>query len=223
MADKRKNSSGRHGSVLMEFVIVAPLYFALLGGLFFVGELMLNRFRLMVGDHVGTWLAGTRLMERDGENDAIGPLLQNYLFRDTLELAGNIVVERDPDRLSYFMALYKGGIKELSVSVPDWVRGMHYMYQCFSGNDNSDLTTKRTYDYLKGEDFRRSFSFHRIAPWAEGYNRAASAAELVGNEILSNVLGDNWILSESELSEGRVSQESETSGQVTRQLSEWSE
>ena len=211
----------RRGSVLMEFIVVAPLYFALLGGMYFVGELMLNRYRLAVGDHLGTWLAGTRLMDRSGGNDAIGGLFQDYLFRDTHELAGQLSIGRDTRGMNYFMSMYGGGIKRLSISVPNWIRGMLYMHQAFSGGDMDDLKTKRTFDYFKDADYHRSFSFHRSSGWPSSHNRAASAFDIVNSEILANVLGDTWILSESNIQQSGSS--NADGGYVVRALSEWSE
>lgn len=205
----------------MEFVVVAPLYFALLGGMFFVGEMALNRFRLLVGDHAGTWLAGTRLMDKSGGGDPIGALMQNFLFLDTHELAGAISVEPSPDRLNYFMSMYSGGIKRLSVSVPNWMRGMLYMHQALSGGDMRDLREKRTYDFLSSEDFHRSFSFHRNPSWPASHNRSAPAADIVGNDILMNVLYDSWILSDSSVPAS--SSTGSGIGAVTRALSGWSE
>ena len=212
----------RRGSVLMEFVVVAPLYFALLGGMFFVGELMLNRYRLAVGDHLGTWLAGTRLMDRSGGNDAIGALFQDYLFRDTHELAGELKVGRVAVWNNYFMSMYGGGIQRLSVSVPDWVRGMMYMQQAFSGGDMSDLDTKRTYDYFKGEDYHRSFSLHRVSSWPSSHNRSASSFDIVNSDVLMNVLGDSWIFSESDIPQS-ASSNADGGAVVKRALSMWSE
>ena len=222
MVERNSHSSdSRRGSVLMEFVVVAPLYFALLGGTFFVGELMLNRIRLQVGDHAGTWMAGTRLMDRSGGGDAISSLMQNWLFHDTHEVAGAITVEPDSDKLNNFMSMYCGGIKRLSISVPNWMRGMLFMHQAFSGGDMEDLKEKRTYDFFSGEDFHRSYSFHRNPAWPDTHDRSASALDLVNAGILQNVLGDSWIVAESDVQQ--TSGSSGGGGCVNRALSGWSE
>ena len=225
--NKILSKSSRKGSVLMEFVVVLPLYCALLGGMFFVGELMVNRIRLHVGDQVGTVMAATRLFQvsSDSEDDPIVTTLGKYVFGDTLELAGEITVGRDPKSLNGFMAMWAGGVKRLDVSAPDWMRGMLYMHESFNGSDMEDLKTKRVYSYLPGEDYRRSVSFHRNSAWSEALNRSATSGEVVCYGILVNVLSDNWILSESEAKISAIDADTRANGVsvVSRCLSQWGE
>ena len=191
-------SRSRRGSVLMEFIIVAPLYFALLGGLFFVGELGLNRIRLHVGEHTGTWLGGT-LRSADSP---IGLHLRKDLFKDTMELVGEIRVDRDEynraNAVNNFVALFKGGMRDLKVSMPDWARGMLFMQQAMGDGDTTDLTTKKTYAYFEGaKDVYRSFSFHRFTNGEEGRGwNALSAEQLVTDGELSTIVADTWICSD---------------------------
>lgn len=211
----------------MEFVVVMPLYCALLGGMFFVGELMVNRIRLQVGDQVGTVLAASRLRRQipGDDGDPIREVMESHVFHDTMELAGEISVGRDPKNLNGFMSMWAGGIRRLEVSAPNWMRGMLYMHQAFGGGDMEDLTTKRVYNYLPDADFRRSVSFHRNAAWSENLDRAASAGDVVCRGILGEVLSDTWILSDSTSETGdavapRISSEVYC---VKRCLSQWGE
>ncbi len=191
--------SARRGSVLMEFVIVAPLYFALLGGLFFAGELGLNRIRLHVGEHTGTWLGGTRFADNDSP---IGVFLKEHLFKETMELVGEINVDRHKqdgkNAINNFMAFYKGGVRDLKVSMPDWARGMLFMQQAMGDDDTTDLTTKKTYTYFESaKDVYRSFSFHRFTNGEEGRGwNALPASELVTGGKLGAVVADAWICSD---------------------------
>ena len=218
----------RRGSVLMEFVVVMPLYCALLGGLFFLGELSVNRIRLQVGDQVGTVLAATRLMKPTPgmERDPIVDLLGRYVFGDTLELAGEISVGRDPMIQNGFMAMWAGGIKRLEVKAPTWMRGMLYMREAFDGGEMENLKANPTYEYLPGTDWRRSVSFHRVRRWREEVNRAANAGEVVNYGILMNVLSDNWILDEADEESSPMFDPSRVVNgvqSVRRFLSSWSE
>ena len=234
------------GSVLMEFVLVAPLYFALLGGLFFVGELTLNRVRMHIGDHTGTWLGATRLMwspvDSDGESlkgNAIAKLLQEKLFFETMELTGRIWVDQvqDAGKINSFMAMYKGGVDKLSVSLPDWARGMLFMQDAVSDQDMTELMTKQSYTYFSdGNDSFRAFSFHRFAPLYEGDtpwnpgtgiagDRADSAVNLVDG-VLANIIPSKWICNASD--DDGVSTEAASSAQTNnepynRQLSDFGE
>lgn len=227
--DNSRNSppNSRRGSVLMEFVVVMPLYCALLGGLFFLGELSVNRIRLHVGDQVGTVLAATRLMKPTPgmERDPIVDLLGRYVFGDTLELTGEISVGQDPVFKNGFMAMYAGGIKRLEVKAPAWMRGMLYMHEAFDGGGMENLKADPAYEYLPGKDWRRSMSIHRVRKWGEGVNRAASAGEVVNYGILMNVLSDNWILDMSKEKSPVIDPDRVAIGvqSVRRFLSSWSE
>lgn len=235
----------------MEFVIVAPLYFALLGGLFFVGELTLNRLRMHIGDHTGTWLGATRLMaepedqgagstaEEDLKGAMIGKLLEERLFLDTMELTGNIYVDRIDERgkINNFMAMYKGGVDKLSVSLPDWARGMLFMQDAMTGQDTTEFSTKQSYTYMENaSDNYRCYSFHRFAPLYEGDtpwnpgtgktgDRADTAVNLVGG-VLANIIPSKWICNADEnegVSEEAASSAQPDGGTYDRQLSDLGE
>ena len=56
-------SSGR-GSVLMEFVLVLPIYMAAIGGILWLGMKSLDAVNLRAADHWGVWMAGNRFTTR---------------------------------------------------------------------------------------------------------------------------------------------------------------
>ena len=56
-------SSGR-GSVLMEFVLVLPIYMATIGGILWLGMKSLDAVNLRAADHWGVWMAGNRFSTR---------------------------------------------------------------------------------------------------------------------------------------------------------------
>lgn len=61
---KRKDHRGSEGSVLMETIIAIPLYMVLLGGIFWLGDLMITRQQLVVADRYIAWNKGMRHADR---------------------------------------------------------------------------------------------------------------------------------------------------------------
>jgi len=60
---------GRRGSILLETVLVIPLYMILLGGIFWLGDLILARQQLVTADRYVAWNKGMRHDDR-GKTDA---------------------------------------------------------------------------------------------------------------------------------------------------------
>lgn len=65
--EKRRRT--RAGSVLLETVIAIPLYMILLGGIFWIGDLMVTRQQLVIADRYVAWNKGLRYDDR-GQIDA---------------------------------------------------------------------------------------------------------------------------------------------------------
>lgn len=63
--------SARQGAVLMETVLVIPLFMILLGGLSWIGDLMITRQKLLVADRYVAWNNGLRYPDKGpfGAND----------------------------------------------------------------------------------------------------------------------------------------------------------
>ena len=61
-----KNFRNRHprGSVLMEFVLVLPVYMAVIGGVLWLGLKSLDATNLRAADHWAVWMAGNRFSVR---------------------------------------------------------------------------------------------------------------------------------------------------------------
>lgn len=194
---------GREGSVLMEFVIVAPLYLVLLAGLFAVADLAVSRIRLHISDHFVTWVGGSRFcpLGEDGLRD--GTLVQSQLRTLYDESIGGPLQENffkvDSDRddgtkINAFMGLYKGGVRILLVNVPSWVRGMM---------SSQDVVMNTGEDPMLGStvgfscDYERSFCFNRFGlASTPDFNRdrnAVSAQDVATCGYLNNVVSDSWI------------------------------
>ncbi len=186
----------------MEFVLVAPLYLMLLGGLFMVGGLMLNRLRMHVGDHLVTWVGGSRFCPMDEDGNPSGEKVEELtlqLFR--IPIGGPLVneqgfdvkkVDEDPAKINDFMALFFGGIKRLPLDVPSWIRGMLGLHGVMMHEGDNEWFLMETSEYNAGYD--RSFSFHRL-PMGDDSNRSStvSSADLVTAGYLEAVLQEGWI------------------------------
>lgn len=64
----------RRGSVLMEFVLVLPVYMATLGGILWLGMKSLDAINLRAADHWGVWMAGNRFSTRAPAILALQPM-----------------------------------------------------------------------------------------------------------------------------------------------------
>ena len=61
-------TGSRRGSVLLETVIAIPLFMIMLGGIFWIGDLMVTRQQLVVADRYVAWNKGLRYDDR-GQTD----------------------------------------------------------------------------------------------------------------------------------------------------------
>lgn len=157
----------------MECLVVLPLYFTLFGGLFFVGELMVNRLRLQVGDRVATWFGSDRFGLNADVADDFG---MGYLFQEKFSGEGEIevrIADRDDDAINHYAALFKGGITKLNIHMPGWITGCLAMQSIISGDKDMVVNEQgdaQDLDWAHQGDFRyfdghpnnfRSWSIHR--------------------------------------------------------------
>ena len=109
------------GTVLMECIVVLPVYFALLGGLFLVGEIVVNKLRVEMGDSIVTGLAADRIVPGILPDDAM-----SYLFQEKIAGRGEYAVDSSSgdgrNEINHFSAKYMGYVA-FGVYMPDWVRG----------------------------------------------------------------------------------------------------
>ncbi len=209
-------NKGEYGSVLMEFVIVAPLYFLLLGGMFMVGGLLLNRIRMHVGDHLVTWVGGSRFCPTDSDSRTGEKVRSSEKVKElTAQLFGVPIggmsmdddgfevklTDDDKEKVNDFMGLYFGGITRLPVNVPAWVRGMMGMHGTMTDGGDSEWFLMETAEYECG--FDRSYSFHRLFMDLDSKDgssgdvsyrsKSISAADVAMRGYLESVLGEIWI------------------------------
>ena len=105
----------------MECLVVMPIYFALLGGLFLVGEIVVNKMRVEIGDSVVTGLVADRIEVGIAPGDAM-----SYLFQDKIaghgEFAVDAVNRSGSNEINYFSTKYMGYVS-YGLYLPEWVRG----------------------------------------------------------------------------------------------------
>lgn len=215
----------RRGSVLMEFVIVAPLYFLLLGGMFYVGEFLLNRIRINVGDNFLTWSVATRL--KPAEMPITG-YLEDWLFSETLEKARLTVdLSSNSSEVNQFCGLFMGGIDRVEVGIPAWATGMLTMHKILSGQSLSEDDTAGRFAYFdEAESNIRVVCLHRFndSDAAPGYSRSKNipARDLLPQNNLANVISDGWI--NSDVQEKHLgTQGTEHGGDIVRRMISWGE
>lgn len=113
---------GEGGSVLLEGILVLPIYLMLLGALFIIGDLMRARMKLQVVERCITWIGGDRYSGHGA--DGMKKLLAAVGDTETAPVTGLSVAElRDGDRLagnSWLDAFM--GFAVVEVDVPVWMR-----------------------------------------------------------------------------------------------------
>lgn len=117
MNAKSKTKGGRDGSVLLETIIAIPLYMIMLGGIMWIGDLMVTRQQLMIADRYAVWNYGNR--HNPGGYDA-GTI--HARFFDSSEYHKPTKVETD--KQEYDWSLEAKGIVQLNMQMPDWTRFM---------------------------------------------------------------------------------------------------
>ncbi len=207
----------------MEFVVVAPLYFLLLGGLFYIGEFALNRVRINVGDQLLTWSVATRFCQDKG---GIKQLLTGWLFGDTLEYA--LLTVNDASQTvggNAFCSAYVGGIERIEIGMPSWANGMMNMRKAVSGETLAATDLQTRFSYFDDADMSiRTVVMHRIKDFPDEYDRSKNirACDLMPRNYLVNVFVDSWIHSGGWQKETSPI-ENVRGGEVVRALIQWGE
>ena len=121
--EEQRNESrlNTQGSVLMETVLVIPLYIAFLSGIFLLGDLELGRNHLTAADRFGVWLSGTRHAEM--ESDEVKKEMSDAFFPDQQFAEGTEVesLRMNPEDVDWY-CIVRGGSK-LKMVLPQWAVG----------------------------------------------------------------------------------------------------
>ena len=214
---KVRHRMGTRGSVLMEFVIVAPLYFLLLGGLFLIGDLSLNRIRMHIGDQLATWVGASRFCPVNPgvgkDRDSVDRLVALLFGKEVgAEIGADGKLKTDGVRWfdveaypvgdgNGFVQSFRGGVTKLPIKVPPWVSGMFNMQDMMTGGG----TGARFVDpVFFGGDTYRSYVVHRLPvagmdddsepPDDDCCNRSRKipARDVVYAGYVGNVVSEGW-------------------------------
>lgn len=148
------------GSVLMEFLIVVPLYFALWSGLFIMGDLTMLRNRIAVTDRNLGYLSyrysiTDRELILDYYSKSIFGTEAKNIASDPNNLANNITLHagtfaaRQQYVHSNLWGTLLGSFSSVSnVKTPSWIIGMFYLVDVLSG-DLSGISNSSTLSFLR--------------------------------------------------------------------------
>ena len=121
METLKKMRMERRGSVLMETILVIPLYIAFFSGIYLLGDLELGRNRLAAADRFAVWLAGSRYEDKDDEavkKDASKAFFPDGEFAEGTKLESFSSGKTKADWYSVVR-----GAAELKMVLPVWAVG----------------------------------------------------------------------------------------------------
>jgi hypothetical protein len=114
-------SKCRAGSIMLETVIVIPLYMMLLGGMLWIGELMMAKQKLVIADRYAAWNIGNRYRELP---DTVG-LKQEV--QDRFFVNNEATVHAFGDNISpppnKWAVRASAGVPVDSIPMPLWIQG----------------------------------------------------------------------------------------------------
>ena len=202
------------GSVLTEFIIVAPVYLLLFGGLLLMCDMLMLKNKIVMLDQFIT-IAGThRLMQGNDESaisNHIKSVFNGFMPGSVSSPASyaNLYQSHNNQILANrWNAVYAGRI-DVEYHLPDMIYELLSVQRVLFGDEKytKQPTSYRFYaDPTTGEFPGSTLCRYHIIQrnWTpqngeSGFNRAADAKRLIGDSILSNVVGDGWLFTEDTL------------------------
>mgnify|MGYP001194512469 CR=1 FL=1 len=231
-----KNTSGDQGSVLTEFLIVAPLYLLLLGGLLLSNDMLRLKNKVNMVDAFVTVTGTSRFLGGEDGARAITSQVSHVwgefmpksitsplmLANEYQSAGGRILANR-------WNAVYAGRV-DVEYTMPTMISSLLSVQRVVFGDENypeHQRTFKLFADPATGEfPSERECRFHVIQRhWTgqggeKGFNRAADAVRLIGDGILPNVLSDAWLFTKNTLAPGTTESNDAT---YTQQLGKYAE
>ncbi len=206
-APRRRSRSpgGERGSVLMEGVLVLPLYLMALGALFIIGDLARSRLMLLSMERSVTWLARDRFPSHG--DDEMGKMLMAFMdscaYKPGTVPWGTVheAIKGGQWLGNRWMNGYMG-FMVVPVEVPFWygMANAEAVMDSRGAQDGDDeFPFKDSYVLPAGSDgkggaFWRSYVVRRRPDEAgERYDRNADARTLVGG-VWFNVFNEPWIV-----------------------------
>ena len=207
-------SNGERGSVLTEFLIVAPLYLLLFGGLLLSNDMVRLKNKIAMVD-VFVTMTGTHRFVGEEEAPKITEQV-SHVWGDFMPgsvnsplMIANEYQSSDGHTLSNrWNAVYAGRV-DAEYRLPWMINSLLSVQRVVFGDKNyaKHPQVYRMYADPKTGEFppENECRFHVIQRhWTtkasqKGFNRGADAYKLVGDGILNNVMGDAWLFTKSTL------------------------
>lgn len=190
--------SGERGSVLLEGVLVLPIYLMMLGCLFIMGDLARGRVNLLEAERFLTWIGVDRFAGHDPAS--VKGRLAAFFEDDSSEPVDVRLFSPDGGGIVHGSHWASGvqGYGVLNVPVPYWFGAANAEQVSRYGNADGELAFREGY-LLPGrgntgaQTHWRSAVFRRLPAGTGGgrYNRNAPVADLLAG-VVWNVIGDTW-------------------------------
>ena len=208
-------SSSESGSVLMEFILVAPLYMLLFGGLLLTSEVLLLKNKVMMLDSFVTISGTHRLMQGDqsAQNKQIKSIFAAFMpgSVSSPNRVGTLYEQADGNILANHWNAVFGGRIDVEYKMPTLIYEALSL-QCIMFGNEADPPLQTSFKFypdpktgnFPGEE-AREYRYHLVQrSWMpdtgeKAYDRAVSAKKLVQNNVMSNVLGDGWLFTKGEI------------------------
>ena len=193
------------GSVLMEFILVAPVYFALWGGLFTVGELLLLNNRITVADRNMGYIIP--YLENQSSDT------QGKILKVMINLTGKNVAEYEEADLGYtkqspaftfkkvnnsasvvtetaWGTMYATALTVNGVELPSFINGMLAVISVLSGDDVKNEDFVYSLGELQEEQLGRHYVLGRRSNVTYRNVGATKMLETALKLSMENVLGN---------------------------------
>lgn len=201
------------GSVLMEFILVAPIYFVLLGGLVTVGELLLLNNRIAVADrnigYIGDYLQKSVFEQRGkilkvlvnlgGENVAeYAEATLGYAKKTPVPSIMKVRNTEDFTTETRWGCTYATALTVKGVELPSFINGMIAMISVISGDKVSNEDFVYSLGALQSDQLGRHYVIGRKSDVAyrdansEEYEepKAKNMLDIALKLSMENVLGN---------------------------------
>ena len=129
----RKSSSRRRGSILIEFVLVLPIYIFLFGALYLLGDMGLNAIRIAVGDRVLAMDAG------DKEGISSKPFLSDQMRDEKSKTSFEFRTYRTDAKFRGAWSWQAAGKTSFTYTLPSYGGGLiAYPYLLYGDSSSND-------------------------------------------------------------------------------------
>lgn len=195
-APLRRHRRVRRGSILMEFVLVLPLYFALFGYLFLLGDMGLKAISLAAGDRDAAMDAGDR-MEWSYGRFSLGQLT------DTGLRPASAMTLRADESFQGAWSWQTAGTAVFDYKLPGWLSGfVVYPFlvhgSAASGGPLQDFAKGRTVELRsKGRETERRYGYYTLKRTDLARDPAAYR-NWAPNELVGRGMSRHWYTVASE-------------------------